>query len=143
MTQITVRHRAADRFEIDVRGHTIVTDQPGSGDAGATPTELFVASLAACTGFYARRFLARHGVGDGELLVACDFTWTADHSRVAAIALRIEVPGGIADDLRPAILRVLEQCTVHESLRQAPDVTFEIAPARIGAAAGANRRPER
>ena len=127
MSQITVRHEEADRFRIDVRGHSVVVDQPGKGDAGPTPTELFVASLAACTGFYARRFLSRHGLDDGDLTVVCDFGWAADHSRVVAIALRIEVPGGVPEELRPALMRAVDLCTVHESLRVTPHVSFEIA----------------
>lgn len=130
MSQIDVRHEADDRFRMTVRGHEIVVDQPApsSGDAGPTPTELFVASLAGCAGFYARRFLARHGIGDGELAVRADFSWAADHSRVAEIRLRIETAHGIPESLQPALMRVLEHCTVHESLRQPPIVSFDVVP---------------
>ena len=128
MSQITVHHEALDRFRIEVRDHMLVVDQPAptSGDAGPTPTELFVASLAACAGFYARRFLARHDLRDGDLAIAADFAFSADHSRVAAVAIRLEVPGGIPAALRPALMRVLEHCTVHESLRDAPTVSFDL-----------------
>lgn len=138
MSQIAVRHEAVDRFRIQIRGHEVVVDQPApaSGDAGPTPTELFVASLAACAGFYARRFLARHGVADGELSIACDFGWASDHSRVTAVALRVETPRGIPEELHSALMRVLEHCTVHESIRETPTVSYEIVPARAGAAVG-------
>jgi uncharacterized OsmC-like protein len=129
MSQISIRHESGDRFRISVRGHDVVVDQPGSGDAGPTPTELFVASLAACAGFYARRFLSRHGVADGELSVSCDFAWASDHSRIESIAVRIETPHGVPDELRPALERVLDHCTVHESLRITPAISFEIASA--------------
>lgn len=134
MSQITVRHETDDRFRIKIREHDVVVDQPGpaSGDAGPTPTELFVAGLAGCAAFFARRFLARHGVADGDLNVVCDFGWAADHSRVAAVALRIETPHGVPEHLHPALMRVLEHCTVHESLIHAPTVSFEIA-SRVGA----------
>ena len=136
MSQMTVHHEALDRFRIAIRGHEVVVDQPApaSGDAGPTPTELFVASLASCAGFFARRFLARHGLADGELVIACDFGWAADHSRVTAIALRIETPHGVPDELRPALMRVLDHCTVHESLRAVPNVTYDIVAARAAAA---------
>ena len=32
----------------------------GGEDTGPTPTELFIASLAGCVAFYARRYLDRH-----------------------------------------------------------------------------------
>ncbi|HAF11508.1 MAG TPA: osmotically inducible protein OsmC [Chloroflexi bacterium] len=131
MAAITVRHEARDRFRISIRGHDVVVDQPlpASGDAGPTPTELFVASLAACAGFYARRFLARHGLPDGELAVSCNFGWTPDHSRVASIALRVELPNGVAGGLEIPLLRVIERCTVHQSIREMPVVTCELAAA--------------
>jgi putative redox protein len=127
MTHIDVHHESGDRFRISVGGHDVIVDQPGNGDAGPTPTELWVASLAACAGFWARRFLSRHGVADGELSVSCEFGWAADHSRVATIAMRIETARGVPEELRPALTRVLDHCTVHESLRIVPQISFEIA----------------
>ena len=134
MTPITVRHEAQDRFRIAIRGHELLVDQPapGGGDEGPTPTELFVASLAACAGFYARRFLARHGLPEGELAISCEFEWAPDHSRVASIALRVELPSGVPDGLEAPLLRVIEGCTVHKSIRQMPIVTYEITAATGG-----------
>lgn len=126
MALISVRHDSLDRFTIDVRGHEIVVDQPQSGDTGPTPTELWVASLAACAAFYARRFLARHGLDDGQLTVTSDFVWAADHSRVDAISLRVESAAGIPEELHEALRRVLARCTVQASLDQAPTITKEI-----------------
>lgn len=131
---VSVTHLGGDKFEIAVRGHRFTVDQPeamGGEDTAPTPTELFVASLAACAGFYARRFLARHGLSDGGLAVACDFDWAPDHSRVASVALRIEIPGGVPDGLRPALLRAVDRCTVHESIRDGVAVTCEIAESAI------------
>lgn len=127
MEQLSVRHVTGDRFTIDIRGHQLVVDQPGSGDAGPTPTELFVASLAGCAGFFAHRFLARHGVADAEVHVACEFDWAADHSRVSSIRLRVEMDHPLSSDLRAALERVLDRCTVKESIRIAPAVSIEIA----------------
>ena len=129
MTAITVHHETRDRFRISIRGHEVVVDQPppASDDAGPTPTELFVASLAACAAFYARRFLARHGLPEGALAISCEFTWAPDHSHVASIVLRVDVPDGVPEDLESALLRSIKQCTVHESIRRVPMITFDIA----------------
>lgn len=127
MSTISVVHETGDRFRIRIRDHEIVVDQPGSGDAGPTPTELFVASLVSCAAFYARRFLARRGVPDGELKVSGDFIWAEDHSRVTAVAIHVETAGGIPEDLHPALARVVEHCTVHESIAKQLQVTWEFA----------------
>ena len=126
---ITVTHEHGDRMAIRVRGHDLVTDQPisaGGDDTGPTPTELFVAGLAACVGFYAERFLRRHGTDSG-VSVTCDFAMSTDRpSRVASVDLRIHVPGPLREDVREALLRVIDHCTVHNSLRTPPAVRMEI-----------------
>ena len=63
--QVTVTHVYEDSYAIVTRGHTVLVDQPveaGGADTAATPTELFVGSLASCVAFYAGRFLQRHGL---------------------------------------------------------------------------------
>jgi putative redox protein len=127
MARISAQHEAGDRFRISIRGHDVVVDQPRpSSDDGPTPTELFVASLTACAAFYARRFLARHGLADGALTVWSTFEWAPDHLRVSAIELHVQVPDGVPDMLEAALLRAVERCTVHESIRRTPVVTCAI-----------------
>ena len=89
MPNLSVAHQTGDRFELQVRGHQLLCDQPtsdGGTDQGPTPTELFVASLAACVGFYARRFLARHQLDAAGLGVEAAYTMSPDRpARVATI----------------------------------------------------------
>ncbi|HEY6958128.1 MAG TPA: OsmC family protein [Candidatus Limnocylindria bacterium] len=127
MSTISVLHDTGDRFRIKIRDHEVVVDQPGSGDTGPTPTELFVASLVSCAAFYARRFLARRGVGDGELIVSGDFMWADDHTRVTAVAIRVETARGIPEELHAALARVVEHCTVHESIARHIEVSWDFA----------------
>ena len=57
-----VRFVAGEAYEVMVRGHRVLVDQSGDHggtDDGPTPTELFVASLAACVAFCAGRYLTR------------------------------------------------------------------------------------
>ncbi|MDF2705432.1 MAG: OsmC-like protein [Nonomuraea muscovyensis] len=129
--RIEVRHAGGDAYTVEVRGHALLTDQPsGSGgtDRGATPTELFVASLASCVAFYAGRFLERHAVPRRELRVTAEFDMAADRpARVAAVRLRVAVPEALPEARRAALRAVVEHCTVHNSLRRPPAVEVEIA----------------
>ena len=96
MSTLSVAHQAGDRFQLQVRGHRLTCDQPpadGGTDQGPTPTELFVASLAACVAFYARRFLARHHLDAAGLRVEAAFTMSPDRpARVDTITLRLLLP---------------------------------------------------
>ena len=131
---VTVRHVDGDAYAITARGHGVLTDQTvgdGGKDAAATPTELLVASLASCVAFYTGRYLLRHGLDRAGLAVTAEFAMAADRpARVSAVRLRITVPGGIPPQRTDALLAVASHCTVHNTLRQHPDVNIELAGAQ-------------
>jgi uncharacterized OsmC-like protein len=142
MHNLRVVHQAGDRFEIQIGGHRLVCDQPvaeGGSDQGPTPTELFVASLAACVAFYARRFLARHGIDPGGLRIDTSFTMSSDRpARVDAIDLRVVLDEPLTEARRRALLAVVDHCTVHNSIRIQPEVRITLTEG-AGTAAGARR----
>jgi uncharacterized OsmC-like protein len=131
MPDLSVTHQTGDRFQLQVRGHRLTCDQPtadGGTDQGPTPTELFVASLAACVAFYARRFLGRHQLDAAGLRVEADFTMSADRpARVDTITLRLLLPQPLAPNRRRALLAVVDHCTVHNSLRTLSEVRVMLA----------------
>jgi uncharacterized OsmC-like protein len=130
MNQMTVRYQDGDRLEIDVRGHHVIVDQPlraGGGDEGPTPTELFIAGLASCVGFYAERFLRRHSLPVDGLEVRCQFAMDPDAARVASVQLGVVVPAFLNESHRRALLAVVDHCTVHNSIRQEPEVGIALS----------------
>jgi len=129
---ISVEWTSGDSFVIDVRAHFLTVDQPyadGGQDLGPTPTELFVASLAACVGYYAERFLRRHDIAPGGLRVECDFEMGERPARVERIDLKLHVPPGFPESRRAALMAVVEHCTVHNSLTRPPAVEIELRQA--------------
>jgi uncharacterized OsmC-like protein len=130
--QLVVHHLDGDRFAIDVRGHRLLVDQPvgaGGADTAPTPTELFVAGLASCVGFYARRYLARHGIDATGLAVAASYEIGGRPTRVQAITIVITPPAGLSPDRRSAFLAVASHCTVHNTLTEPADVSIALAAA--------------
>ena len=132
--RVIVRHVEGDAYAITARGHVVLVDQAsadGGKDAAATPTELLVASLASCVAFYTGRYLLRHGLDRAGLTVTAEFAMAADRrARVGAVRLRITVPGGVPPQRTDALLAVASHCTVHNTLRQQPDVSVELTGAR-------------
>lgn len=126
---VTVRHLEQDRFSIGVRGHILYVDQPesaGGTDTAPTPTELFVAGLASCVGFYARRYLARHGIATDGLAVSADFETGGRPNRVTRIIIAVEPPPGLPEERRAAFLAVASHCTVHNTLADPPEVAITL-----------------
>ncbi len=136
---ISVAHLASDRYAVRIRDHELVTDQPvdgGGDDSGPTPTELFVAGLAACVAFYAGRFLRRHVETSVPFSVTCSYDMSADRpSRVTSVRLTLDLPTMLDDDVRAGLLRAAEHCTVHNTLRMPPDVDISVRDALPSATA--------
>jgi putative redox protein len=124
MAAITAVQEGGDRIRMEVRGHQIRSDQPiddEGGDTAPTPTELFLAGLAGCMTFFAERFLRRHGLATEGLLVTCEYTWAESPHRIGSIELSVDAPT-LPVERREAFLRVIEHCTLHNTLRQPPEM---------------------
>ncbi len=125
-----VSWQSEDRFDIQIRGHTITVDQPtevGGDDVGPTPTELFVAGLASCVGFYARRYLRRHHLDPAGLEVITRYRMGSKPARVGAVEMEIHLPAGLPPDRRAGLLAQAAHCTVHTSITHAPDIAITLA----------------
>ena len=124
---IRVRHQQGDRFRVTIGAHAITVDQHDSGDAGPTPTDLFVASLAACVAHYAGRFFVRHGIAPDGFGVDCAFQIAQGRpARVGSIGMRLVLPAAFPEELTDRLRAVVEHCTVHNSILQAPEIRLDL-----------------
>lgn len=128
--KISLRLSDDGSFEIDVRGHRITVDdrkENGADEAGPTPSELFVSSLAACTATLAGSYLARHGLSTDGLSVAVEYEMADEPRRVGAISIAISVSVSLSNEQRTRMLKVVERCTVHNSITHPPEVNIRLA----------------
>ena len=128
-TAVVARWLGGDRFALEMRDHVVTVDQPLDAhgeDTGPTPTELFVASLAGCVAFYARRYLRRHDLVAEGLTVRTTFTMASTPSRVGSVDLTIDLPAGIPEEHRARLLAVASHCTVHNTLTVEPEVSVSL-----------------
>ncbi|KNE79304.1 MULTISPECIES: OsmC family protein [Streptomyces] len=130
MQKMTVNFLDGESYSVAVRGHEFTVDQPldaGGDDLGPTPVELFTASLATCVGYYAGRYLARHGLPREGLRVETEFALAGDRpARVGEVRMRLVVPGELPEQRRKALAAVVNHCTVHNSIRQPPHVVIDV-----------------
>ncbi len=129
-TSISVAPAGGRAYEITVRGHGVLVDQPaeaGGEDRGPQPIELFVAALAACVATYAGSFLRRDGIDAAGLRVECEYELAERPARVGVIRIRVVPPAGLPDDRRAPLLAMARHCSAHNTLRQAPAVDITLA----------------
>jgi putative redox protein len=130
VAQMDVRFVSGEAYEVAVRGHRVLVDQPadsGGQDIAPTPTELFIVSLATCIAFYAGRYLTRHGFGRDGLGVSVGYEMaTEPPARVGSIHLTVRVPAEVPPQRWPALRAVVSHCTVHNSLIAPPTVAVDL-----------------
>lgn len=129
--KLTVAYHGGTRYDVTSGGHRVITDQPvedGGHDAGMSPVELFVGSVASCVGYFVGQFCARHDISRDGLTVDAEWTMAEGPHRVGAIALAIHLPHRITVEQKERLLKVAQGCTVHQSLAVAPKVSIKLNP---------------
>lgn len=128
---LTVSYHGGMRHDIVSGKHRIITDQPakdGGQDAGMSPVELFVGSLAGCVGYFVGQFCARHDIAREGLAVEAEWEMAEEPHRVGKIALAIRLPHRLSPEMKERLLKVAYGCTVHQSLSGAPAVSIQLNP---------------
>jgi uncharacterized OsmC-like protein len=127
--KMTVAFKGGSRFDITSRRHTLVTDQPvqdGGEDAGISPVELFVGSLASCVAYFVGRYCARHKIACEGFTVDADWSYAEQPHRVGAVDMRIHLPAAVTVEQQERLLKVAHGCTVHQSIAVPPSVTIAV-----------------
>jgi uncharacterized OsmC-like protein len=137
MNMLVARHLGDDRISVKVRGHEVLVDQPveaGGTDAGPTPVELFVASLAACVAHYARGYLHRHRLAESPIEVHTQWSMSSSPARVAVVEMQVTVPADVPAARLAGLHAVVSHCTVHNTLTSPPEVQLRVSTAEADAA---------
>ncbi len=129
--KLSVAYQGGARYDILSDRHRIVTDQPvedGGADAGMSPVELFVGSVASCVGYFVGQFCARHDISREGLKVEAEWTIAEAPHRVGQIQLAIRLPHRITPELRERLLKVAHGCTVHQSIVVPAGIAIDLNP---------------
>jgi uncharacterized OsmC-like protein len=132
---LTVAYHGGTRYDITSGRHRVVTDQPeedGGHNAGMSPVELFVGSVAGCVGYFVGQFCARHDISREGLAVDAEWEMAEGPHRVGKMVLVIRLPHRLTPDMKERLLKVAHGCTVHQSFSGAPAVTIQLNPHTTG-----------
>jgi putative redox protein len=127
-----IAFRGDTQFDVVSGNHTVVTDQPvedGGNDAGMSPVELFVGSLASCIGYFVGRYCARHQIPTEGFTIDVSWSMAEQPHRVGTIELRINLATTLTSEQRERLLKVAHGCTVHQSLAVPPAVEISLGQA--------------
>lgn len=129
--KLQVAFHGGARYDITSGKHRVVTDQvvaDGGHDAGMSPVELYVGSLAGCVAYFVGHFCTRHDIPRDGLAVDAEWEMAENPHRVGQITLAIHLPHRLTTDQKERLLKVAHGCTVHQSMAVAPTVAIQLNP---------------
>ncbi len=106
---------------------TISTDQPvtGGGDGSApSPYGLFLASLAACAGFFVKRYCQTRGISE-EGISLTQTLEPGPGGKLGAIRIRIDLPPDFPEEHKAAVRKSAEACAVKKTIQNPPEFIIE------------------
>ena len=130
--EVTVEHLGDLQFEIQARGHKILSDLPaesGGFDEGMTPPELLLASLGSCAAFYAAEYLKRHRLADQATAVRVSAEKAKGPARLAAFHVSVAVPVDLSPEHKAGVETAVQRCLIHNTLAHPPTIDLEVSGA--------------
>ena len=127
------------RVDIDAAGHPLVSDEPlesGGTNEGATPYDLILAALGACTAMTLRMYADRkqwplEGVvvrlHHGRSHAADEEQCEERPVRLDHIERTLELSGPLSDEQRVRLAEIAERCPVHRTLDAGVRITTRLS----------------
>ena len=129
--------------QVESGRHQFAVDEPvalGGTDTAATPYDLILAALGACTSMTVGLYARRKGIPLENVTVSlwhskihakdCEECETRD-GKIDRIEMAIELTGALTDAQRARLLEIAHMCPVHRTLTSEINVRFRdgLAPA--------------
>lgn len=124
MPTIEVGFSKGKRVSANMKGFTIDTDQPvdeGGEGENPSPFDLFLASIATCTGFYALRFCESKNIDMKGMKLVLNTEKNPDTGLIGEMELKLTLPEGFPEKYEKAIVRSMNLCTVKKHMMDPPE----------------------
>jgi putative redox protein len=120
------------KVDVEYKGFVIKTDQPareGGGGTAPAPFDLFLASIAACAGFYALAFCRERKIAVEGLAMNVTAEKGEGARLFEKITVTVDLPPGFPEKYKGAVVKAIDHCTVKANILQAPRFEIVTRPA--------------
>lgn len=130
--EIKVTFPGGLRVDAEYKGRVIKTDQPvyqgGEGTAPA-PFDLFLASIATCSGIYVLFFCQKRGIPIDNASIVMRTERNPEKKMIEKIVIEVNLPPEFPEKYKSAVLKAVDTCSVKAHMINPPE--FELI-AKIG-----------
>ncbi|MDB5120785.1 MAG: OsmC family protein [Sphingobacteriales bacterium] len=120
------------RTEIKGDGHVIISDEPielGGANNGMNPVLLFLASLGSCTAITLKMYSQRKKWNIDTITVNLSMNVVKSNlQQTSYINRHIQITGYISDEDRNRLLKVADQCPLHNIMSNPINIATNILP---------------
>lgn len=125
---MVVTHEGGMKFATQIRGHTLIVDQPAGagGDEGPMPLELLGASIGTCVALYVQQFCHSRGLPYEGMRVEVQQLGARNPSRIGTFDVRVVLEQEIPEEYNELLERVARSCPAHNTLVHGSEVAVRI-----------------
>jgi putative redox protein len=125
MKELKVTFPGGAKVDVAFKDRVIRTDQPvyegGEGSAPA-PFDLFLASLAACAGYYFLAFCQARSLSIQGADVTMSLERNPQTKRIDRIDILLQLPPGFPERYTTAVIKAVDTCSVKAYLLKPPAI---------------------
>lgn len=113
------------KIDVEFKDYTIKTDQSekNGGEADAPePFDVFIASLGACAGVYAKSFCDTRKLSTDHWHLFVEVVFKKGQKRMDQVNITLNVDAGFPEKYIKPIIKSMNSCAVKNQLN--PDITF-------------------
>ena len=121
--EIAVTLAGGKKVHAEIKGFRIETDQPkesGGGGTAPAPFDLFLASLATCSGYYVLDFCQARGIPTDGIGVLLRVARDPEKRMIGKISIEIKLPADFPERYRGPVVRAAELCSVKKHILDPP-----------------------
>ncbi len=125
--EMKIRFPGGLKVDVLYRDLVIKTDQPvreGGEGTAPSPFDLFLASMAACAGYYTLAFCKEREIPVDDIDVAMTATRGEESKMIDDIRITLDLPASFPERYKPALIRAVDLCAVKKHILRPP--RFEI-----------------
>ena len=125
--EIKVTFPGGTKVDALYKGFVIKTDQPvyqGGGGSAPAPFDLFLASIATCSGWYVLSFCQTRNISlEGASLIQ-ETQRNPETKRIEKIIITVQLPEDFPEKYKNAVIKSINQCAVKAHIENPP--VFEV-----------------
>lgn len=122
--ELTVTFPGNKRVDAHYKGFTIQSDQAlhAGGDGSAPqPFDLFLASIATCSGVYVVYFCGKRGIPLDGISMVQRMEKDGETGMIRKITIEILLPPDFPEKYRAGLVRAVDLCTVKKHMMDPPE----------------------